>query len=156
MRKIIMVLLVIGVLFGFTAKAFCSDEDNNPFRIFLNEVLSFIKDNNVGVSGYYSNESDKVIPTLSAQLGTSKHQWLVYGINTPISEEEGLRAVGAYTGLNGKKFAESSKTSTVVIDKFVFGYNALYYFNDIKNGDNIEIEKGWDTGWFGLYAVVKF
>jgi hypothetical protein len=129
--------------------------EKNPFKIIASEIISFSINGNVGVSGYISNKTNEFRPTLSVQIGTSRHGWINYGLVTNISTEDGqdnLNGLGYYGGLNMIKVVE--KVIKKPISKqagCTLGWTEMYYFTSTD-----VISKGWDNGLFGAVAVVKF
>jgi hypothetical protein len=156
MRKLMVVLAVLGLLLvagqvwaeevSIREESAVSTEYSNPAAEFAAEVFSFMTDNGIGGGAYVSNQSNDPVPLISLQLGQSEHDWLKWGIDTPCAEDNVLKAIGVYGGVNGNKIIEKvigrypEKIETVV------GYTTLYYFNDADN-----IDAGLDGGWFFLF-----
>lgn len=126
---------------------------NNPFKVIANELISFSINGNVGVAGFISKDSDKFVPLLAVQIGTSRSGWFNYGLATDVSDGgDILLGLGGYAGLNMIKVVEKVVKKPISPKAgCTLGWTEMYYFSDTT--DNV---KGWDKGLFGAVCVVKF
>lgn len=121
-------------------------QPTNPASAFAGEIFSFMTENGIGGGAYISNQTGDMVPTISLQLGESPHKWLNWGLNTPIAEDNILKALGGYGAINGNKVIEKVINRYPTAFGTGLGYTLMYYFQDA--GD---IKSGLDDGLFMLF-----